>query len=179
MYGSAPESVAAVQFWAESVRREHHGWKFNSYPALFRSLDRVQQAAQAMDGIGVIRAARRARQLFLQDEYAYWPRLEARWLQSTHFCLVFNPAWYFISQVAYLADVYIVVHVWTQALWHCEVAWSALAVETGTFPNFDALFEQEGMHWQPVRTKGGECHPSLAWPTAVIPYDAPTSAFLT
>jgi hypothetical protein len=176
--GAEAESIAAIQFWADCARREHHGWKFNSYPELFSSLNRVQSAAGERDAIMVVRKARQARRLFLKDEHAYWPRLEARWLSPTQLYLAFSPSWYFISRIVYPGNVYLAVRVWIERSWRCEVSWSAMRVESGVFPDFDALNRHDGLHWHSDGERSVNFPPPL-WPTVLMPYDAPSAAFPT
>jgi len=171
--GGSAASIAAVKFWADCVRREHHGYKFNSYPALFTALDAVEAAATAKDGVELIRQAKLSHELFRADEHAYWPRLEAIWLSASRFRLLFCPAWYFISKIVYPGQAFLLVTVQTKPDWQCQVTWSAQATESGPFPAFNALTDRVDLDWSGDDAVASNVVPALD--TYVLSYDTPSS----
>ncbi len=173
MSGGTTASIAAIRFWVDCVRREHHGYKFNAYPALFAALDGVETAAATKDACGLIRKAKLSHELFRQDEHAYWPRLEARWLSANRFSLLFCPAWYFISKVVYPGQAFLLVTVQIKPDWQCQVVWSAQATESGPFPAFNALTDRIDLDWSSREAQSGVAIPTLE--TRVLSYDTPSS----
>lgn len=171
--GGPAASIAAVHFWVDCVRREHHGYKFNSYPELFAALDAVDTATEAMDEQCLVRKARRAHRLFRADEHAYWPRLDIRWQDEQRFSLLFCPAWYFISKVVYPGQAFLLVQVQIKPTWHCQVTWSAQATESGPFPAFNALTDRVDLDWSACAEGSGIVIPKLE--TRVLTYDTPSS----
>ncbi len=171
--GGEAASIAAIQFWVDCVRREHHGYKFNSYPALFAALDAVEAAAINQDATSVVRQAKHAHRLFRKDEHAYWPRLDARWQSAEQFSLLFSPAWYFVSKIVYPGQAFLLVTVQIKPDWHCQVTWSAQATESGPFPAFHSLTDRVDLNWSVSQNRAEVMAEALG--TRVLSYDTPSS----
>lgn len=171
--GGSAASVTAVRFWADCVRREHHGYKFNSYPALFASLDSVEAAATAKDALNVLRKAKLAHRLFRKDEHAYWPRLDARWQSAEQFSLLFSPAWYFVSKIVYPGQAFLLVTVQIKPDWNCQVTWSAQATENVGFPAFHELTDRVDLRWSASQNRAEAMAESLG--THVLAYNTATA----
>lgn len=170
--GGIAESVAAAQFWAECVRREHHAWKFNSEPRLFAPLAAMQDAAAANNWRRLLRFARIVRDRFRKDEHAYCPRIRVWRPSKRQLCLSMSPMFYHVGRAEFLGSVFLHVSLWFDGVWRCEAICSAFCFEGRAFPAFDGVFYQPGLQWDRLQMPTPESH-APKWPNLVINYGRP------